>query len=359
MPGKDRLFDSLLDDEAFAAVLADVTRAVGARSFLGGFTNLDGSVSMLVSSGFWPDGLIEAYYGGYCDSDPWTARLLSDWKPFRAIDTRDLPEREIEGSELCEDLLRPMGDDTRFVTGVAVEDRFGIGSLGIHRGADQRDFSDEEIALIDRVAPDVARAMAIRCRLQGSERAILARDETLHTMRDGIMLLTADGRIRYSNAAAEAFLCDGGLLRSRAGVLVTSNRKADADLRAALARVTETRVGGVRLAGADGSSLDVSLLLLPARAGAARIMLTFAAAPPVGRARLLRELYGLSPTEAAVALLLADGLDPADIAEQRQTSRHTVRAQLRAIALKMECARQIDIVRRIAALPRLGGSGIS
>lgn len=66
---------------------------------------------------------------------------------------------------------------------------------------------------------------------------------------------------------------------------------------------------------------------------------------------MLRDLYGLGRAEAEIATALARGLDLDAIAEQRSTSVGTVRNQVKAIAAKMECTRQVDIVRKILSIP--------
>jgi DNA-binding CsgD family transcriptional regulator len=57
----------------------------------------------------------------------------------------------------------------------------------------------------------------------------------------------------------------------------------------------------------------------------------------------LNEVFGLTPSEAAVALLIGNGRSPADIAGERQVSVDTVRSQLKAVSAKLGCSRQAEI----------------
>lgn len=66
---------------------------------------------------------------------------------------------------------------------------------------------------------------------------------------------------------------------------------------------------------------------------------------------MLRELYGLGRAEAEIAGAMARGMDLEAIAEQRRTSVGTVRNQVKAIAAKMDCTRQSDIIRRVLSIP--------
>ena len=59
----------------------------------------------------------------------------------------------------------------------------------------------------------------------------------------------------------------------------------------------------------------------------------------------VRGRYGLTGGEMNVALHIADGLTPREIAELRDVSIHTVRNQLKSAMSKMDARRQADLVR--------------
>lgn len=62
----------------------------------------------------------------------------------------------------------------------------------------------------------------------------------------------------------------------------------------------------------------------------------------------LTDAYGLSTAETEVALLLADGLLPAEIAESRNAKLTTVRSQIRSILNKLNAKNVTDAVRTIS-----------
>ena len=64
----------------------------------------------------------------------------------------------------------------------------------------------------------------------------------------------------------------------------------------------------------------------------------------------LREAFGFTPAEAALALDLADGLAAADCATLRGVSVHTVRSQLRALFGKTGTSRQAELVTLVLAM---------
>ena len=65
----------------------------------------------------------------------------------------------------------------------------------------------------------------------------------------------------------------------------------------------------------------------------------------------LMEVYGLSPAEAQVAVALADGQSPADIARHRAASINTVRSQLASAMAKTAVSRQADLVALVLTMP--------
>jgi DNA-binding CsgD family transcriptional regulator len=74
-------------------------------------------------------------------------------------------------------------------------------------------------------------------------------------------------------------------------------------------------------------------------------------AQPASRASILRSLYGLTPVEARLADLLAQGCELAAAAERMNMATGTARFHLKAIFRKTGAARQSELVRMVAGLP--------
>jgi DNA-binding CsgD family transcriptional regulator len=60
---------------------------------------------------------------------------------------------------------------------------------------------------------------------------------------------------------------------------------------------------------------------------------------------VLRTLYGLTPAECRVALLLADGHAPRKIADMVGVTDNTVRSQIKSIFAKTGVKRQAELIR--------------
>src|SRR5690606_28083924 len=118
----------------------------------------------------------------------------------------------------------------------------------------------------------------------------------------------------------------------------------------------------LRLAPADGQPLVAICSVLEPAA----VMSAFGGDPLAllmfhrpGRARhidpvVVAEAFGLTPAEARVAVLLANGLNAEQIAAQRNASLLTVRTQLRSILAKTGARRQPELVRMLVDMPELG-----
>jgi len=83
-----------------------------------------------------------------------------------------------------------------------------------------------------------------------------------------------------------------------------------------------------------------------------RVLLTFSAmaAKPSINPALLAKLFGLTPAESRVALSIAQGLSPDEIADQAGVSRLTVRRQLKAVFEKTDTHRQGELAALLARL---------
>ena len=60
---------------------------------------------------------------------------------------------------------------------------------------------------------------------------------------------------------------------------------------------------------------------------------------------LLRQLFGFTPAEATLALLLANGLTLDEAADELHIRKNTIRAHLRSIFTKTGVTRQTTLVR--------------
>jgi DNA-binding CsgD family transcriptional regulator len=73
---------------------------------------------------------------------------------------------------------------------------------------------------------------------------------------------------------------------------------------------------------------------------------------------ILAACFDLSPGEAKVAVALAEGMSPEEIAKKNRVAISTVRTQLKSVFLKTGANRQAELVSMMARLP-VGASRVS
>lgn len=353
----EQIYDAALDDEALRALALDLAASVGARSGLMHWVHADGSANIFTDTGYFPAADLERYATEFAPLDPWLYATGSPAFANRVLNLEELvPAAEYMRSDFYHHFVRPMGDDTVRCIGMRLASGHGSGILALHRGAGQRPFGPAEVARLSRHSGHLMRMLAMRGRLVGSER----HSRELAAMLDGLgqpaLLVDPTLGLVHANRGAERLLEQGASLSLRRGRLTLPFPASD-QLQAAVARAlaaTDPEPGAVAIAANGHGRLNLSITGVAA--GQVRLALILVSDPAAAdrtRAGRLRSLYGLSTGEAQLAVLLADGLAPIEIAERRSVSVGTVRVQIKQIALKLGCHRQSEIVRVVAALPPL------
>jgi DNA-binding CsgD family transcriptional regulator/PAS domain-containing protein len=227
--------------------------------------------------------------------------------------------------------------------------------LNITRPEGADPFDGDDLVRANTLGPHLVRAAGVSARLARLDVIAAGAETALDAVPHGIVLADPRGRILFANREAEAIagVHDGF---SFGPLGLTGARPAET---ASLARAIHqaARPNGesaaLRLTRPSGDR-PIAVLVVPLRretdwlgtAGfLALVVITDPERghlPPESR---LASLYGLTRTEAAVALQLLAGLDLAEIAGQRRISVPTARLHLHRILGKTGAARQSDLVR--------------
>lgn len=182
-------------------------------------------------------------------------------------------------------------------------------------------------------------------------------------LEQAIVMVGRNGSVWFQNEAARRLLGSQPDIQVRDGALqcpAQADQEALDELIAGLPWSVEDdaeRSKVLRLgAGATGLIL-VGRVLVPAADSGARvgmIVLHRAEEPEVRHTpALLRDAFSLTRAEAAVATMIAGGNTPAEIAQHRNVSVETIRAQLRVLYSKTRTNRQAELVRLVNRLTAL------
>lgn len=264
----------------------------------------------------------------------------------------------VAGSQFCADYLAPWG-----MTYVLGADLIEAGGARVRIRASRRtgrvDFSTAEKARLDDLLPDLQRAFSLFVRLTQAETERDLYAGVLTRLAVATLVVDRTGRIIDLNPAARAVLAKGGPLSERGGVLrLAGDAAASRDFAELVAANADAALSGgeppvpraLRIAAGEGIGVIVRPAPAPAKldgalTGAAVVVITDPDREVAPSPGALIQLFGLTPAEAELGVLLAQGHDLDDASQALGVAKNTARAQLRAIFAKTGVTRQSALVR--------------
>lgn len=223
---------------------------------------------------------------------------------------------------------------------------------------------DETRRRMGLLVPHFLRAVSIGKVIDLHKVQAAAFADVLDGITSALLLVAVDGRVAYANAAGEAMLDAGKVLRRANGRMQAPDRDADRMLRevAAAAQAGDAAVGvkgvAVPLKASDGERFIAHVLPLTSglrrQAGAeyaavAAVFVRKAAFDLPDPVDALAETYRLTPAELRVVMAIVNLGGVPEIAPVLGMSEPTVRTHLRHIFEKTGTNRQADLVKLVAA----------
>ena len=229
--------------------------------------------------------------------------------------------------------------------------------ITLHRTRQLGDFDDGQIARFNFLLPHIERAVRLSFQLGtlgAFRRATMA---LLDGNERAVIFLDRKGRVLFANKAASELTSRGdGLSLSPDGLSLANageQRRLDRLIAAALAPSVARPSDGMMLAGRPSGKRPFSILVSPIRVPenimtdvtpAICITLTDPQALTAMPQAALRDLFGLTRSEARLAARLAQGDALVQAAKILGLTYATVRAQLAAIFKKTHTNRQGELV---------------
>lgn len=285
------------------------------------------------------------------------------------------PVRELPKTEFFADWLRPQ-DYFHAIGGIVVQDGPWALKFSSLRSQGVGDFSSEEIRLYQGLVPHLARAAQIQRRFAFLQSLAASSLAVLDTVPSPVVLLDARSRVLHVNAAAATELrrADPLSVKSSGELQAKGLARAQTALRTALAAAINPLHGArerlatvARLSRRNGETVLVQALPLPQRDRAVTVTVnqqvaTCALVVHESASRqltigpeLLRHLYGLTPSEAEVAVAVSRGLSGTEVCSELNIRYNTLKTHLKRVYAKTQTRRQSDLVRLLAGGVR--GSG--
>ncbi len=358
----EEIYDCLIDEDSFLALPGRLAATFEARSALIHWIYKDGTAAIMSHSGYFSDAQLSLYAERFAPIDPWVAATANMRIANQAHNLEDLvTPAEFARSQFYNEYIRGMGDDTFRCIGIRVENDWGSGFLALQRGRSQNSFEPEALQALEGWSRHLRRMLFVRGKLLAATEQAATFADTLDRMGDAVFLLKENGLLLHANAGARDMLARTRGVVLRGGVLCACTPAADQALKKAISKAAAAsgpEASAVAIPADGGTSIPFSLMAVPA--GDSRRNIVMVSRDPhlvdASAKNRLRSLYGLSNREAQLAVALAQGATPQEIADDWGVAIGTVRTQIKHVSAKLGCHRQADIVRIVNALPRLRAS---
>ncbi len=236
-----------------------------------------------------------------------------------------------------------------------------IANVTLLRPADAGAFRAGEVERFSTISRHLLRAMRIATRLGTIAERREITEQALDRLSCGIVLLDADNRLLYCNAAAEAMLRRSDRLTLRNGRLAAINPSERGKLEALLHRFKNgndyPEPAGITLAApaparplklaASRFSVHRGLPASPERATLLMITDSSVTAARGDIACILHERYRFTAAESRLAQTLLDGCSVRQAAERNGITYNTARGYLKILFQKTGTRRQAELVARL------------
>lgn len=351
-----RLYDAALDESLWPEVLDALMASTGSQAASLWVLHAADSPRLPVFNyrGFAPE-FIEDYLQHWVPADPTVQFLVTH--PEQRIVHDGLVISEFAKDRSAYYDWHARHSDTRFRMLAQVVPAAGVqAGVALHRAKSAGAYQVDELAQFEVLYAHLRRALSVSVGLGEISRLRALNHAMLEANPQAVVLLDDGGRCLLVNAKArELAQRDDGLRLAGRGGLVPSDPRRRAEFLALLPPAGQCRAANLRVA-RTGAALPYELQVVPlpregaAWGGTAASMLVLVADPTQDRrpsAERLRQQYGLTPAEAALALRLAEGLDLRAAADQLGITYGSSRTRLKQVFSKTGASRQAELVRLV------------
>lgn len=309
--------------------------------------------------------ILDVYFGAFARRHPsqrWMNNprdRLRHFVPRIVADDDAMPKAELMRTEFYNDFMRPFDLHSVVRLGLVAQ-RDDAAFMIVSRPGTRDRFGATELATAARLHPHLIRAFALSQKMDAARLRSEGAQEVLQRSTHGVFVVDADGKLNYANATGEALVTAHLGLNVIGGRLSAHGSEAGARLAALIAQAgaatSAERRGGSMALWAPDRSRPFSVTVAPMREQAAVLfqqgpsVLVCVTDLDVGgdvTEQALRQVLGLSPAEARVAVLLFEGMTPKEAAAHLGLSFNTVREHLARIFDKTGVNRQSELIKLI------------
>jgi DNA-binding CsgD family transcriptional regulator len=364
----EALYDAPLDPRRWEEFLRLTAGAVGGEAAaLLLHDSGDSHSAMSMQWGFHPD-VAELYAAHYGSIDVWRSAVTAsaDWI---GVSEQFVPTTALVRTEFYNDLILPYGIP-HGIFAMVERGPARVANLSICRGTRAGPFVEKNLEIVRFLKPHIQRAYRLQSEFAAVNTSSTSLLNALDSFSAGVILFSLKMVVVTMNQAAER------IMASRDGLLMTHNRleaerQAESNLLASAIQRATTPLRGNSLSFGGTvfvsrrSGFPLQVLISPVRNSTAfnlsptrQIAAIAFIIDPSQRRRpdqdILRVLFGLTPAECRITLLLCDGHTPKAIAGTLGVSVQTVRSQMKSVFAKANVKRQSELIRILLNYSRVG-----
>lgn len=239
-----------------------------------------------------------------------------------------------------------------------------VTGIAFQRNKHQQLFTQENIELLNKLVPHLQRAASLHLRLLEHGISNHPLKEALNLIKSPTILFDRQGLVSYMNTAAEEFVSDKNWIKIKRQTLEISSSGLKNKFNRLLSKMvvcsfTESGYNGSVIHADMNHDEKIALCLQPMNAstesgkhgGAVLFIHCQSQTIDESKVSMIAELFHITPAEAQVSLLLAQGMSIKLIAELTERKEDTVRTHLKSTFAKTGVNSQGQLVSQILSSP--------
>lgn len=343
------IYEAFWDDEVFNALPQIITDSIDARSCLFHFVTKSNGHFAMAQNGQWSEE-DAVYYTEHFGSKDEILNIIArpeNQNKFHNAFPDLISQNQFLNSEIYKDFYQVIGDDMRNALGLCIDTPWGNGAIGIHRGTFSKPFAQEQIDFMQSFADDFKKMMILRGRFG----ILTSQNNSMQAMLDNFnfpsFLVNANGKIETMNYESEKLFSNNMLARNNLGYISFYNGN-DNLYREAIAKATDARspqANNFQAHSIDNIYYDLNIMPVPNVYGMRRAQVLIRPLK-TGQTSIenIRTQHNLTNAETEIVKSLVEGKSVTQIADERQTTRGTLKSQLKSIFHKTNCNKQSQLI---------------
>ncbi|MBF9196621.1 helix-turn-helix transcriptional regulator [Microvirga terrestris] len=277
-------------------------------------------------------------------------RLIGKVPPAQVVlDVNMVDKDELHRSEYYNDWAAPQDFHHACGVWIPIDENARI-VAGYNRSSRLGRFTPEEVAFVQSLLPHVGRAARLTQKLELGKAAASAGRIALEHLEAAVFLVSRQGVVLETNAAALRLMRNQGTFRLHAGRLHLQLNQGQnfTDL---VRKVLDSRTGtSFMIHQSDGTMVQaflnpLSSNVLWSSSPGAVLVVQSRVADDLASLQRLRTAYKLTAAEERLLRALCEGESVADYCNRTGLSRNTVKTQMSSLFSKTNTSRQAELIR--------------